>query len=76
MSWSNGVSDQTICARCTRRLGSATGESAIYNPGRDHGIELCEPCFFAEDAEITERGMNDLPDTLAKYRENLRRFGR
>lgn len=66
---------QTICARCGRYLGDSDpiGESAIYNPGQNNGIDLCEPCWDAEDAEIEAAGTNDLPDTLAKYRENLRR---
>lgn len=54
-----------ICARCKKyvRTGEPEGRSAIYGSSHD----LCEPCFFAEDAEIEERGTNNLPETLAKY---------
>lgn len=66
MSW------QEICARCRCSLhdSASRGESGIYDP---HGepIDLCEPCFFDEDAEIERKGGNDLPDTLARYRRNL-----
>jgi hypothetical protein len=53
------------CARCKKHFHNArsSGESGLY--GSNH--VLCEPCFFDEDAEIDERGTNDLPDTLAKY---------
>lgn len=53
------------CARCKQYFGNArsSGESALY---RSRHV-LCEPCFFDEDAEIEERGTNNLPDTLAKY---------
>lgn len=64
---------ERFCASCRGRLppGSTTGDSAIYNPGRDSGFTLCEPCFFEEDACIEERGTNDLPDVLADYRRNV-----
>lgn len=54
-----------VCARCRKNIlqGETTGESSIYQSNHI----LCEPCFFAEDAEIEERGTNDLPDTLNKY---------
>jgi len=46
-----------------------TGESGIY---RSHDVlELCEPCFFDEEAEIKEKGTNDLPETLERYRANM-----
>lgn len=62
---------QTICARCCDQLwpGATTGESALYSP--DRPFELCEPCFFAEEALIDEQGTNNLPDELRRYRENL-----
>lgn len=62
-----------MCARCRCSLTDTmtTGDSGIY---QSHGIELCEPCFFEEDAEIEREGTNNLPDTLKRYRENVR-FG-
>lgn len=57
------------CPRCMTRISGARGESAIY---QSHDIpDLCERCFFDEDAEIEERGTNDLPDTLQRYRDNI-----
>lgn len=62
------------CGRCCKVLrpyaGETTGDSGIY---LSHGIDLCEPCCDAEDQEIDEAGTNDLPDTLKRYRENLRK---
>jgi hypothetical protein len=60
------------CPRCSKfiRNGETRGESSIYG---SHDIpDLCEPCFFDEDEEIEEAGTNDLPKTLAWYRENMR----
>lgn len=53
------------CARCKKpvRQGQPEGESGIYQSHH----RLCEPCFFDEDAEIEEKGTNDLPETLAGY---------
>lgn len=64
-----------FCARCDRYLRDSDpiGESAIYNPGPNNGIDLCVPCFFLEETEIEQRGTNVLPDTLAEYLETLRR---
>ena len=59
------------CPRCNRPIyqGMTTGESGIY---RSHDVlELCEPCFFDEEAEIKEKGTNDLPETLERYRANM-----
>lgn len=64
------------CPRCCKpiRPGATLGESAIY---RSHDIpELCERCFEDEDAEIDERGTNDLPDVLGRYRENMKAMRR
>lgn len=60
------------CARCGKwmKYGETEGESGIYSPHKSY--TLCEPCFFDEDAQIEEAGTNNLPDTLAKYEENLR----
>jgi hypothetical protein len=61
------------CLRCGGWRGPRTssGQSGIY---QSHDIpDLCEPCFFDEDAEIEEKGHNDLPETLAKYRQVLAR---
>ena len=64
-----------ICARCKKTMmeHESTGESGIY---RSCHI-LCEPCFFAEDAEIDAAGTNDLPETLAKYGDenDIKRVG-
>ena len=59
------------CPRCTLWIadGKTTGESGIY--GSHDVLDLCEPCFFAEEDEIEERGTNDLPDTLSAYRRNM-----
>ncbi|ABF71343.1 p095 [Rhizobium phage 16-3] len=53
------------CARCKVHFRDvrSSGSSSLY--GSDH--TLCEPCFFAEDAQIDEEGTNNLPDTLASY---------
>ncbi len=62
------------CPRCCERIydGQTTGESGIY---KSHGVSLlCEACFFDEEREVDEKGRNDLPDTLARYRENDRRL--
>ena len=60
------------CARCGKwiRDGETTGESGLYSPSRAY--LLCEPCWLDEEVEQEERGTNNLPDTLAKYDENLR----
>lgn len=60
------------CPRCSGWRGSrnSSGQSGLYG---SHDIpDLCEPCFFDEEAETEERGTNNLPDTLARYRENVR----
>ncbi len=60
------------CPRCSNKIfiGQPTGESQIY---RSHGIpDLCEPCWMDEDDEIELAGTNDLPETLAWYRQNMR----
>lgn len=60
------------CPRCCGWRGSrsSSGQSGLYG---SHDIpDLCEPCFFDEEAETEERGTNNLPDTLARYRENVR----
>lgn len=53
------------CARCKQFFpnASCSAESGIYQSRH----VLCEPCFFDEDAEIEERGTNNLLDTLEKY---------
>lgn len=53
------------CPRCKQRTLDPTdyGESAIYRSRH----RLCVPCWHAEDAEIEEKGGNDLPETLASY---------
>lgn len=62
------------CPRCMSLIprGSGRGSSSIY---QSHDIpDLCEPCFFDEEAEIDERGTNNLPDTLGRYRQNMQRL--
>lgn len=58
------------CANCAKELrqGETTGESGIYSP--HESFTLCEDCFLAEDALITELGSNNLPDRLEHYRYN------
>ncbi len=60
------------CAKCLVDLRHAdcTGESALFSPDRE--FELCEPCWIKEDALIDERGTNDLPEIVERYRDNLR----
>lgn len=60
------------CPRCCKNIyeGETTGQSSIY--GSSDIPDLCESCFFAEENEIDIRNMNDLPDTLAVYRYNIR----
>lgn len=57
--------DKLICPRCKQRVldRRSYGESAIYRSMH----RLCMPCWDAEDREITEKGRNDLPETLAAY---------
>lgn len=64
------------CANCGCELGrlKATGISGLYFPG-DQDIELCEPCFFAEEAEIDEVGTNNIPERLAHYLDMIQRYG-
>ena len=60
------------CPRCSNliRSGEARGESAIYG---SHDIpDLCEQCFSDEEEEIEQAGTNNLPDTLAWYRQNMK----
>jgi hypothetical protein len=54
-----------ICPRCKQRVLDRDnyGESAIYRSRH----RLCVPCWHAEDAEIEEKGGNDLPETLKSY---------
>lgn len=62
------------CPRCMSLIqrGSGRGESQLY---QSHDIpDLCEPCFFDEEAEVEERGTNNLPDTLERYRQNMARL--
>jgi hypothetical protein len=63
------------CVRCRQDLThvTATGEPAIYQTPRNY--TLCEPCFFDEDMEIEKKGGNNLPDTLATYHANYKKFG-
>jgi len=66
----------SYCPRCCEWIysGQTTGESGIY---QSHGVSpLCEPCFFDEEAEQEREGTNDLPATLARYRQNDRRLNR
>lgn len=61
-----------FCPRCSTHIPSraTTGESQIYG---SHDIpDLCEPCWMDEDEEIELAGTNDLPETLAWYRQNMR----
>lgn len=62
------------CPRCTCAIfwGDATGVSGIY--GSDDVDDLCEACFLEEDEQIDREGTNDLPQTLARYRQNMRDF--
>lgn len=62
----------TKCARCGKWLrdNETTGESGLYSPHKKY--TLCEPCFFDEEAEQEDAGTNNLPNTLAKYEENLK----
>lgn len=67
--------DCPYCPRCCAYIPerATVGESAIY---QSHDVsDLCEPCFFDEDREIEDRGTNNLPDTLERYRQNMRSFG-
>ena len=66
------LDERETCARCCKsiRPDETTGESGLYSPSRS--FTLCEPCFFAEDAEIEEKGTNNMPDVIASYVENLR----
>ncbi len=60
------------CPRCCGWRGSrnSSGQSGLYG---SHDIpDLCEPCFFDEEAETEEKGTNNLPETLERYRENVR----
>lgn len=62
------------CPRCCLNIpeGACVGESGIY---LSHDItDLCEKCFHAEDREIDEAGTNNLPETLKRYRANMRRW--
>jgi len=74
------MSENKYCAKCSESLfnrdGSIrpTGESGIYNPNGP-SILLCEYCFDAEDDLIEQKGTNDLPDVLARYKENIARTG-
>lgn len=54
-----------ICPRCKQRCLNprSYSESGIYRSRH----RLCNPCGDAEDAEIDEKGTNDLPETLATY---------
>lgn len=60
------------CPRCSWIIfrGETRGESGIY--GSSDIPDLCEPCFFDEEDEIEAAGTNDLPETLARYRANMR----
>lgn len=64
-----------ICANCCRDLHAVrcTGQSGLYYPNNDKGIELCEPCFLEEDELIEELGTNDQPERLARYLDNIAR---
>lgn len=55
----------SICPRCKKRAldHDSYGESGIYRSNH----RLCVPCWEAENAEIDERGTNNLPETLASY---------
>lgn len=54
-----------LCPRCKKYTLNErdNGESSLYMSNH----LLCVPCFFEEDAEIEERGGNNLPDTLRSY---------
>ena len=34
--------------------------------------DLCEPCFFDEEAETEEVGTNNIPERLAQYETNIK----
>ena len=61
-----------MCARCRKplRWEDCQGESGLYSPNRT--FTLCEPCFLQEDAEIDAKGMNDIPNRIEEYRQNMR----
>lgn len=54
-----------VCPRCKKRVlnRNDSGESQLYNSRHI----LCVPCFFKEEAEIDEKGTNNLPETLKSY---------
>ena len=62
-----------MCARCRRKVDQikdCLSESMIYSPGR--AFTLCEPCFFAEEAEIDAAETNNIPERIEQYKANLR----
>lgn len=61
-----------ICANCRCDLPwtKTIGISSLYFPN-GFDIELCEPCFFEEDAFIEKEGGNNQPERLAKYFDNI-----
>ena len=73
--------NEYFCARCGNDIynANATGVSSIYNAeDSDFAgkyILLCEPCFFAEEAQIDSDGTNNLPLVLDRYRSTLENLG-
>lgn len=54
-----------VCPRFKQKCldDRSYGESGIYHSCH----RLCVKCWEEEDIEISERGTNNLPDTLEKY---------
>jgi hypothetical protein len=73
--------NEYFCAGCGSEIyyAKSTGISSVYSAkdsdfaGKD--ILLCEPCFFAEEAQIDAEGTNNLPHVLDRYRSTLANLG-
>lgn len=58
------------CACCGENISHrGDGISGVYSP--DLEFLLCEDCWYEEEAEIDERGTNDLPHRIVHYKKML-----
>lgn len=66
------------CANCTCSLERMreTGDSSIYNQGRDlPDFELCMHCWNEEESLIESSGTNNHPTQLERYIANYKELG-